>query len=180
MNSLLPGTQGNLCPPSAPTSFFSYIPTYLDKRNLSHCKHHLIICVLCMSAHLFTHIYIFLALLTWQSILCSVEFGLLYYCPQSNLFLFLCCFLSSHVPFNFIFPSYSCAKYVLRCILVSAIWIQSFKCICFEIYIYTKYEASIIYSHFSGYFIGWDLPCLIQPPAVCSYFNVNNLKRNKM
>ena len=83
------------------------------------------------------------------------------------------------MPFNFIFPSYSCAKYVLRCILVSAIWIQSFKCMCFEIYIYTKYEASIIYSHFSGYFIGRDLPCLIQPPAVCSYFNVNDFKRNK-
>ena len=135
----------------------------------------------CLHIYLHTRIYIFLALLTSESILCScVEFGLLYYCPQSNLFLFLCWFLSSCVPFNFIFPSYSCAKYVLRWFLVSTIWIQSFKCICFEIYIYTKYEASIIYSHFSGYFIGRDLPCLIQPPAVCSYINVNDLKRNKM
>ena len=135
----------------------------------------------CLHIYLHTRIYIFLVLLTSESILCScVEFGLLYYFPQSNLFLLLCWFSSSCVPFNFIFPSYSCAKYVSRCISVSTIWIQSFKCICFEIYIYTKYEASIIYSCFFGYFIGRDLPCLTQPLAVCSYFNVNDLKRNKM
>ena len=133
----------------------------------------------CLHIYLHTHIHLssfinirkyFMFSRIWVIIILSTEQSF----PVSVLI------FSSCVPFNFIFPSYSCAKYVLRCILVSAIWIQSFKCICFEIYIYTKYEASIIYSHFSGYFIGWDLPCLIQPPAVCSYFNVNDLKRNKM
>jgi hypothetical protein len=58
MNSLEPGSKviSVFLLLQLPSLFVFFFPTSLEKRNLPHLKHHLTMCVMCMSICSYTHI----------------------------------------------------------------------------------------------------------------------------